>query len=83
MIRACEVFAFPKWIGVALAVIGSALVFSVCHVWGDEFALSPGRFTFRTMAGLLLGLLFISRGIGVCIYTHALYNVFLYLQMPR
>lgn len=79
-IRACQAFAIPKWIGVALAVVASALVFSICHHWGDPSALDPGVFVFRSMAGLLLGLLFITRGIGVCVYTHALYNIFLYLQ---
>ena len=47
--------------------------------------------TFRTRRGveltlfrftILLGVLFLVRGIGVCVYTHAMYDVFLYLDEP-
>ncbi len=34
-----------------------------------------GRFYFRAAMGLLLGLLYLGRGLGVTVYTHALYNV--------
>ena len=34
---------------------------------------------FRVAAGLLLGFLFVLRGFGVAVYTHALYDVHYYL----
>ena len=40
----------------------------------------PKVFVFRTVAGVLLGVLFITRGLGVCVYTHAMYDVFFYLS---
>lgn len=79
--RTCEVFSVPREFGCILAVIASALLFSLFHHWGgDPQALESWVFLYRTMAGILLGALFIARGIGVCIYTHAMYDVFFYLQ---
>ena len=48
------------------------------HHINEDFA--AGVFVFRTMAGVLLGVLFIARGLGVCVYTHAMYDVFYYLN---
>jgi hypothetical protein len=60
------------------AVLGSAVVFSWFHHFcGEPF--EPARFLFRTMAGILLGLLMWLRGFGVCVYTHTLYDVHYYL----
>lgn len=60
------------------AVLASALVFSwFHHLCGEPFERT--RFLFRTMVGLLLGLLMWSRGFGVCVYTHTVYNVYFYL----
>jgi len=36
-------------------------------------------FVFRAMAGLVLGLMFVVRGFGVCVYAHTLYDVHYYL----
>ena len=43
------------------------------------YAKERTRFLFRTMAGILLGLLMWWRGFGVCVYTHTLYDVHYYL----
>lgn len=68
----------PRWVGGAVAALLSALVFSwFHHVCGDPYTLA--KFLFRTAAGLLLGLLFWARGFGVCVYTHAFYDVIHYL----
>ena len=79
--RTCEVFSLPRELGCVLAIIASALLFSLFHHWGgDPQAMESWVFLYRTMAGVLLGGLFIARGIGVCVYTHAMYDVFFYLQ---
>lgn len=81
--RACRSFGQPQWIGVALAVLASSLLFALAHYNGSNpEALSEPVFLFRTVAGLILGLLFLFRGLGVCVYTHALYDVFFYLNNP-
>jgi hypothetical protein len=60
--------------GIALAA--SALLFAAYHhmgPFGEPFA--PVAFAFRTGAGLLLGLLFAGRGLALCAYLHAFYDI--------
>ena len=77
--RAVRAWALPTWLAGAFAVIVSALLFSwFHHVCGEPYDRS--RFVFRTMAGVLLGLLMWLRGYGVCVYTHTIYNVYFYLR---
>ncbi|HET6201829.1 MAG TPA: CPBP family intramembrane glutamic endopeptidase [Planctomycetota bacterium] len=64
-------------LGVAIAL--SSLAFAGFHhlgVFGAPF--DGNAFAFRTIAGAILGGLFLGRGIGVAIYTHAFYDL-LYL----
>ncbi len=76
-LRAMSTWSLPHWIVGVLAVITSALVFSwFHHLCGEPF--EQKRFVFRTMAGVLLGLLMWARGYGVCVYTHVVYNVHFY-----
>jgi membrane protease YdiL (CAAX protease family) len=60
-----------------LAVVVSAVLFSLHHHLREDF--DRGVFLFRTMAGVLLGFLFWFRGFGVCVYTHAMYDVYYFL----
>ena len=78
--RTVTSFGLPRWPGVVLAVVISSLLFALLHHVGQDPAnIRHAVFLFRTVAGLLLGTLFVFRGIGVCVYTHALYNVLYYL----
>lgn len=64
--------------GVAVAL--SALIFSAFHYvgsLGDVFTVQS--FTFRAIAGLAFSLLYVTRGLGVTAWTHALYDVFITL----
>lgn len=63
--------------GLALAV--SAALFSGFHFLGME-PFSTLAFVQRFYAGLLLGAIFSWRGIGVVVYTHAFYDLFLILR---
>lgn len=65
--------------GVFSAVL-AALVFSGFHYigpYGDPWQL--GSFLFRALAGLAFSGLFLLRGFGITAWTHALYDVFLFL----
>jgi len=67
---------WPRPLGVALAMVGSAVIFSSFHYvgpLGDTFRLAS--FTFRAVAGLVLSGLYTSRGFGITAWTHALYDV--------
>ena len=63
-----------------LATVVGALVFSAFHYvgpYGDPLELPS--FTFRALAGLAFSALYLSRGLGITAWTHALYDVFLML----
>ena len=77
--RAVRSWGLPRFCAGLIAVVVSALLFSwFHHVCGEEF--DRGVFVFRTMAGILLGLLMWARGYGVCVYTHTVYNLYFYLR---
>ena len=40
---------------------------------GDSF--SVGTFLFRAVAGVILSAIFIFRGLGIAVYTHAIYDI--------
>jgi len=57
-------------------VLLSALLFSAAHyVGGHGEAFDLYSFTFRTVAGIFFGLLFLVRGFGITAGTHAAYDV--------
>lgn len=65
---------------VTVAVVFSALVFAAFHYVGpfaDELRL--GSFVFRFLGGLAFSAIFVLRGFGIVVWTHALYDVFLVL----
>lgn len=73
-------------LGEIAGLFGSAALFSAFHLavfvaWlgpgGEEFDLSI--FTYRALAGMLLGILFRWRGPGVAAWTHGLFNLALLL----
>ncbi len=75
-----------RWSAEAVAPLGSALLFAAFHLdlvlsnlgpGGEEFDLAV--FSWRTLAGVLLALLFRLRGPGVAAWTHACFNLSLVL----
>lgn len=80
-VRVVRSWSLPRWCVGAFAVVTSALVFSwFHHLCGEPY--DRTRFLFRTMAGVLLGLLMWWRGYGVCVYTHTFYDAHFYLTHP-
>jgi membrane protease YdiL (CAAX protease family) len=56
-------------------LVASSVLFSLVHYMGPLG--EPVRtysFLFRTVCGLLLGVVFLTRGLGVAVWTHATYN---------
>ena len=65
--------------GIFAAVL-AALLYSAFHYigpYGDAWAVQS--FLFRAVAGLAFSVLFLVRGFGVTAWTHALYDIFLFL----
>ena len=79
LMRAGSMAAPRAW---AIALIGSAVVFSLVHhvgALGEPFTLAA--FVFRTFAGLFLSLVYVARGFAVAVYTHALYDVLIFFGL--
>jgi len=75
-----------RWVAEALGLFGSAGLFAAFHLalfvaWlgpgGEDFDLAV--FTYRGLAGILLGVIFRWRGPGVAAWTHGLFNFALLL----
>ena len=67
---------WSRTVAVGVAVVASALIFSGFHyigALGDQFTVQS--FTFRAIAGLAFSLLYVTRGLGITAWTHALYDV--------
>ena len=81
-LRAVRAWALPPALATGIvggfAVVVSAIVFSWFHHFCGE-PYDAARFLYRVVAGVLLGLLMWARGFGVCVYTHAFYDLHYYL----
>jgi membrane protease YdiL (CAAX protease family) len=65
-----------RWTGAILALLGSAYLFSAYHHWGaygEPYHASV--FAFRFSAGLILGAMFLTRGLGIAALAHGVYDV--------
>ena len=60
-------------LGVAVLLLGSAVVFAWAHHLVEPFAI--GAFVFRTVMGMVFGGLFLARGFAVAAWTHTLYDI--------
>jgi hypothetical protein len=63
----------------ALALFISAGLFSAYHFLDAE-GMAVSAFFYRFYAGLILGAIFLWRGLGIAAYTHAFYDLFLVFQ---
>lgn len=62
------------------AVVVGAFLFSASHYLGPlGDAFSPLSFLYRWVAGIVLSALYVLRGFGITAYTHALYDIWVFL----
>ena len=66
-----------------LALVVSGAVFSVAHFVSPAEEANMGAFLYRLMAGMVLGVIFLTRGFGVAVWTHALYDVYVLCLTPQ
>lgn len=64
---------------VPFAILASAAAFSYAHhaLGGEVY--THAAFLYRALMGVILGAIFVARGLGIVVYAHALYNVSLEL----
>ena len=78
-----KVFRWNKFWSCVAALIVSSLLFSAAHhvsPAGEQF--NSFVFIFRALCGLGLGTIFITRGLGIAVWTHAIYNVLVLWTRP-
>ena len=76
-----RVFRLNKTMGIVLSIIIGSVLFSAIHYVGslsDTFTSSS--FIFRFLAGAVLATIFMLRGLGIAVYTHAIYDVMLVIN---
>ncbi|MEW6355136.1 MAG: CPBP family intramembrane glutamic endopeptidase [Planctomycetota bacterium] len=72
-------FEIRESIAATLTILIASLIFAGMHyVGGFGDSLMASSFVFRFLCGLALSSLFIFRGLGIAVYTHALYD-FIYV----
>jgi len=65
-----------------LALFVSGALFSAAHFMVGEMP-DLGAFIFRLSAGMLLGLIYLTRGFGIAVWTHALFDMYVMTLTPR
>ena len=71
----CNVFKLSDLTGITLGVIISAILFALYHDLPNAGSLSALTLFFFSVAGIYLGILYISRGFGIAAATHAAYDL--------
>ena len=71
----CNIFKQSNLTGVTVAVIVSALLFALYHDLPDAGSLNALSLFFFSVAGVYLGILYVSRGFGIAAASHAAYDV--------
>jgi hypothetical protein len=75
-----KVFMWNKPLTYAFLLLGSSVLFSAAHhVSGGGESFDGFVFLFRALCGVVLGVVFLCRGLGVAVWTHAIYNVMVLL----
>jgi len=62
----------PEKISVPTAILLAAIIFAAFHLFMEPF--SPAIFAQRVFGGILLGVLYYTRGYGISVYAHIVYN---------
>jgi membrane protease YdiL (CAAX protease family) len=68
-----------RGLAVAVGFIVSSVLFSAAHhiIGGEPFRMGP--FVYRVFCGLIFASLYEWRGLAVAVYTHALYDIYVFL----
>ncbi|MBS0261622.1 MAG: CPBP family intramembrane metalloprotease [Planctomycetes bacterium] len=73
----------PRTLAIGMAIVGTSILFSLAHYVGpvaDQFTWFS--FVFRATAGVFFSLLFLVRGFGVTVGSHAAYDLIVGLLIP-
>ncbi len=77
-----RVFLWNRALSTTVALVASGVLFALAHHIGpmsDDF--DSYVFVFRAVSGVLLGLIYVFRGLGIAVWTHATYNALVVIAM--
>lgn len=75
-------FGLNRVTGTVLSItIGSALFSGIHYVGSLSDTFTSASFIFRLIAGVTLSTIFMIRGLGIAVYTHAIYDVMLVMNL--
>jgi len=81
MLLCAKVFRLSRTFSAVVSILFSSAVFALMHYLGplgDRFTIDS--FIYRTTAGTLLAVVYVTRGFGIAVYTHAIYDILVVLQ---
>ncbi len=69
-----------SWVAITVAFAVSSVLFSAAHhvIGGEPFRI--GVFVYRVLCGLIFATLYQTRGFAVAVYTHAMYDIFVFVR---
>jgi len=82
MLLLTKVFLFRLSVIAFGAVVASGVCFSLYHFTAEQVFGSPFpwfEFVFRALAGVYLGLVYLYRGFGIAVGTHAAWDIYVFL----
>ena len=78
-----RVLLIPRRTAILLAVLTTSLLFSAAHYVGPAAdQLTMFSFVFRALAGVYFALLFVTRGFGITVGSHAAYDLIVGILLP-
>lgn len=79
-----DVLSFKDRTGKIVAVVLSAIAFAWLHdaVYTAGIGLNLRLAAFYTLAGVYFGILFLSRGLGIAVGAHLMYDLLVFVVMP-
>jgi membrane protease YdiL (CAAX protease family) len=76
-----RVFLWTRSWSLGVMLVVSSLLFALAHHIGPlGEPLQSYSFIYRTLCGVFLGTVFVTRGFGIAVWTHAIYNALALLQ---
>ena len=76
-----DVVGTDRWSAGVVSVVVSAYLFSAYHHWGaGGEPWDAARFAFRFHAGVVLGAIFLTRGLGIAAFAHGFYDALVLLR---
>lgn len=79
-----DVAKADHWVGLGVAIAVSAVLFTAAHpLRGATGELVPQRVAFYLLAGLYFAAVYVARGFGIAVATHAAYDIATYLFIMK